>query len=223
MTPSEFYRKKVIGKVYSQLTVELDGVPVVYPVDEHEVIDICEVNGSKVFICNQWHKQGVPQLVPEIFVIKYDDFKNKYLFLDFDGVLNSDNYAKFYQSPHYTPDLENIDPNAVEILNKIVEKNPKLNIVISSTWRLRFSLDELKDGLKAKGFKFTEQITGITPHLSNKKRDDEILEFLKDKTNYSFVVIDDGTDLEKVKDNLIQTQMADGLTIQHLSNILKLI
>jgi len=85
----------------------------------------------------------------------------KYLFLDIDGVLNSDDW---YSSEEYNdlvkrdlhkkghiPD-HHIDSKAVRLLSDFLREYP-LDVIISSSWRLHYSLDEIKEILKLKGFR----------------------------------------------------------------------
>lgn len=66
----------------------------------------------------------------------------KYIFLDFDGVLHtlSDSYNN-----HEFSHLNRLDL----FIKNAIEKNPIcINIVVSSNWRLKHSVDELKDFLR---------------------------------------------------------------------------
>lgn len=77
MNPSQKFNKKVIGEVIAQITgvVSCDaGVSekLVFPEDRFEVIDIQKTpTGDKVYICNQWYKPNVPQLIPAVFVREF--------------------------------------------------------------------------------------------------------------------------------------------------------
>lgn len=61
----------------------------------------------------------------------------KYLFLDFDGVLNTANYAKYLRKEgieHYDEFGPMFDPNTIEHLKRVVDETG-CKIVLSSTWR----------------------------------------------------------------------------------------
>ena len=61
----------------------------------------------------------------------------KYLFLDFDGVLNTSNYAKLLRKEgidHYDEFGAMFDPNTINNLKTIVDQTD-CKIVLSSTWR----------------------------------------------------------------------------------------
>src|SRR5689334_7658984 len=98
----------------------------------------------------------------------------KLIFLDFDGVLNSNDYfdSTFFKQEtnglsweeimliaHYT----HIDPVAVKILNQLVEISGA-QVIVSSTWRLKYTVEELNSMLKDRGATF--QIVGATPKIT---------------------------------------------------------
>ncbi len=84
----------------------------------------------------------------------------KILFLDIDGVLNSDRWFTEQQDGTFMPHEDKMDPKAVAVLNEIIEKSGA-KIVISSSWRKFFDFDELKrilcevNGVKAEIFSTT--------------------------------------------------------------------
>lgn len=80
------------------------------------------------------------------------------LFLDFDGVLNSEDYVT-----HRAPKgefLAGLDPLAITNLNTLVERCD-CYVVLSTSWRIR-PLGELGDLLQSKGFAYRERILGKT-------------------------------------------------------------
>jgi hypothetical protein len=72
-TPSEEFNLPVIGTIYCQLVGELDGVPFSSDIDEYEVIKIIPLGESQAYVCNVWHKPGVPQMVPKRCVIRFEE------------------------------------------------------------------------------------------------------------------------------------------------------
>jgi len=86
----------------------------------------------------------------------------KIIFLDIDGVLNSEltNYSKEY--PDGPKGSSFIDENLVTILNNIIEKTGA-KIVLSSSWRKSRTVEEMQELLEFKGFK--GEIIGKTPIL----------------------------------------------------------
>ena len=127
----------------------------------------------------------------------------KILFLDFDGVLNSDEYmkSKSYQDEvsgysdweviqvaHHT----HLDPLALDLIDKIVDATGAV-VIASTTWRLRYSNDEMNLMLSNRGAKF--RIAGATPaiRMFGSDRGAEIKRYLEDSLDEAerFVIIDD--------------------------------
>lgn len=150
----------------------------------------------------------------------------KIIFLDFDGVLNCDPYFRSYEfqeETHGQSDAQimlvshwaHIDPNRVKLMNRLVDETGAL-VVASTTWRLRYSLEELNEALKSRGATF--EITDKTPRLSSgwggeAPRHFEIqtyLDNLKEKPE-AFVIIDDIKDMGPLNNHLALTNfMGDG-------------
>ena len=111
----------------------------------------------------------------------------KILFLDIDGVLNSEQYANWCytdEGKRYITEENGdlfIDKNAVKLINDLCE-NYNIRLVISSSWR-EISLDSTKYAFNNyKDLKcLIKYIVGITPkyHDENLIRGDEIYDFLK--------------------------------------------
>ena len=116
----------------------------------------------------------------------------KIIFLDFDGVLNS---HKYMGSDAYKKETQgmtggqvmklahhaHIDPAALKILNKLVDQTGA-TVVVSSTWRIIYSVEELNKMCKARGATFT--IVDKTPELPRRfsefiPRGKEIAHYLK--------------------------------------------
>lgn len=157
----------------------------------------------------------------------------KLIFLDFDGVVNSDKYTN---SASYKKEAEgkteaeimliahylHIDPEAIKLLNDLVEKSGA-KVIASTTWRLHYSLDELNKMIKDRGATF--EIVGVTPRIYPKKmsqfvqRGEEIQAYLDSLTEIveGFVIIDDGSDMLHLKKHLVQTTMAAGLKFNHIT------
>lgn len=87
--------------------------------------------------------------------------KRNLIFLDFDGVLNSERSVLAYGKTGWRE--AGLDPIAVLLMKKLSECAPA-EIVISSTWRDHFNVEELKQILADKGWPDCP-ITGITPNL----------------------------------------------------------
>ena len=73
-TPGEEYNMPVIGRIWSKLEGTINGEDLNSPEDSFEVILIQENdNGFKTYVCNEWNAPGKPQLIPDIFVIRFEE------------------------------------------------------------------------------------------------------------------------------------------------------
>lgn len=145
--------------------------------------------------------------------------KNIIVFLDIDGVLNHEDYLKYSDNT----DMSNmLDPKAINLINDLLQAT-KAKIVISSSWRLGHSLNEIQNLFQKVGFHYPERIIGATIDLPNKPRGDEIALWLAQVPIDAFVIFDDDEDMSSVQENLIQTQFVDGLQKIHIDLAKKLI
>lgn len=156
---------------------------------------------------------------------------DKFIFLDIDGVLNSEQFyeektqkERFEELRKEFEDdiaymLANIDLKAVELLNKLTDAT-KAKIVVTSSWRACF---DLQDIFNYAGIK--EPISGITPYLDSRHRGREISEWLKDiKKPYKYVILDDDNDmLEEQLNNFVQADWREGLTDKDISKAIKIL
>lgn len=143
----------------------------------------------------------------------------KIIFLDIDGVLNSRTY---FNSRKQIRDIaDNLDPVAIGYLNQLI-KDTGAYVVISSTWRMHHSKEELIELLSSRGFKGV--IIGCTPVLSSPHtvRGNEIHSWMRENPEIigtpvcdfnSYVILDDDSDmLYWHKDNFILVDGFVGLT-----------
>lgn len=158
----------------------------------------------------------------------------KLLFLDMDGVLNSEQSAHyFWWKKHdrqcYMQEWAELDPICCSNLNKLLEELPDCKVVISSTWRTHFELEEwdkhadeyfpaLKGRIIGKTPVIRESFRGFTP------RGVEITQWLKDNghSDTPFVILDDNADMEGCMVNLVQTDPNVGLTWDDIKAVLNL-
>lgn len=105
---------------------------------------------------------------------------NKFIFLDIDGVMNSNLfYSERTQDKRYNDWIKehpqriawnacNIDPRAVERLNRLTDATGA-KIVVSSTWRSDSNLQEVFNLVGIK-----EPIHDITPYMRSRHRGPQI-------------------------------------------------
>jgi len=162
----------------------------------------------------------------------------KIIFLDIDGVLNSDDYGRseFYLiSTAGLSDAEimlthhhhHLDPSAIQVLNDLVKRSGA-EVVLSSTWRGRYTPEEMTKMLQDRGATF--EIKFATPKLFGKissriPRGKEIAHYLKmlEKQPEAFVILDDHDDMIHLKPFLVQTDMMHGLTTDDVEKALKIL
>lgn len=157
---------------------------------------------------------------------------NKFIFLDLDGVLNSNlYYCRKHHNERYAEAIaqypeelalgvSSIDPVAVGNLNKILEAT-SAKIVVSSSWRHD---PYLPDIFKAVGIK--APIFDVTPLSESRIRGEEIQAWLDKQTEpYTYVILDDDSDmLESQLPYFVQTNwMGRGLSSDNAEQAIKIL
>lgn len=143
---------------------------------------------------------------------------NRLVFLDFDGVLNSDAY--FARNPYVYGD-QNLDARLVKRLCDFLQKHD-CSVVVSSSWREGRSLGRLKGILAKRGFRDPSRIVGKTGVMRG-GRGREIASYVKRVGCTSFVILDDDDDMEPVSAHLVQTDPRVGLTRTDLARAKKIL
>ena len=120
-----------------------------------------------------------------------------------------------------------LDRKAIKIFNDLVKRSGA-TVVLSSTWRGKYSPEEMTKMLQDRGAEF--EIKESTPILFGKissriPRGKEIAHFLKmlETQPESFVILDDHDDMLHLKTNLVQTSMKTGLTQEDVEKALKIL
>lgn len=110
----------------------------------------------------------------------------KVIFLDIDGVLNSDEYFEKTTNLNIQGIESEIDVTKIELLKKAIDETGA-KVVLSSTWRYLRKVQYLKELLSHYGI----SITDSTPFLEN-KRGLEIKQWLVNHPEVEdFVILDD--------------------------------
>lgn len=154
----------------------------------------------------------------------------KIVFLDIDGVLNSDYWyksgeaKKAYEKTNIVSDYH-FDQNAWKLVEKlIIETGAK--IVLTSSWR-NFTLEAtLKDFTGTNFEVLNKYIVGITPRSQLRHRGKEIETFIKntDIKIDGYVIIDDDTDFNT--DQLpyfVRTDWFHGITEENYNKAKKIL
>lgn len=159
------------------------------------------------------------------------------LFLDFDGVLNSDAYFASPELLATTGGLSDaevmlldrerhLDPAKVALVNSLVERF-ELSVVISSSWRLQYSLDELNALLAKRGATFravdvTPRVTRYDPLRPLRAR--EILAYLERLSEPSeVVVVLDDDRLDGLVPGHVQVDGSVGFSAQQIDQCAELL
>ena len=153
----------------------------------------------------------------------------KVLFLDIDGVLNSDNYFNNREDTDNRPyPLSEFDPKAIIKINKILRECDLL--VMSSDWRFQTNLDKILlavgiDKDKVANFKFTPYLGHIFKDNLRGHEVDFVVKGLKrihKKVNY--VILDDLLEFMPFqKAHLVHTNYNIGLTDKNVEKAIEIL
>lgn len=150
----------------------------------------------------------------------------KVIFLDIDGVLNSDTYME-KQLDNSSEGIESeIDPATLILLKKAVDTTGA-KIILSSSWRIMRKYNELEKFL----MKFGISSSGKTPYVDG-KRGLEIKQYLSENKNIEqYLILDDEifeSFDEELVNHLILTKsdqnyhgFSEGLTEKHIKQIVE--
>lgn len=140
----------------------------------------------------------------------------KYIFLDIDGVLNTqDSWIKLYQ----------INKELVKNLALIVEKT-NAKIILTSSWRKGWDENNPTPQiirLKEIFSEYNIKILDVTPVLNGRKRDDEIKRYLYFNPYDNYIVIDDDKNEFKDLSNVYLVNAKVGLTSKDAKQIIKIL
>lgn len=142
----------------------------------------------------------------------------KAAFLDIDGVFNSKTFYLQRKAQKNTARCarwdQEIDRAAIKTMNALFEAGD-VAAVISSTWRKTLSLEELRRLFRRAGF--VGSIVGKTPDLNGAQRGEEIATWLRAHPEIEhFVVFDDDSDMDAVKEHFVHTNWEHGLLPEHV-------
>ena len=161
----------------------------------------------------------------------------KILFLDVDGVLNSERWFIARSPLKSLPDANPIDsmwPQGhielvkVMMLNDIV-KRTDCHIVLSSSWRQMMAFTDFGNLLAGKfNFNFPDRFIGATPILGTTQvRGFEIQTWLDTEWKQNntviekFVILDDDNDMAELVSHLVQTTWENGMEESHRDEVIR--
>lgn len=171
----------------------------------------------------------------------------KVLFLDFDGVLNSQPFLKeaakarrearnqieeqelFLHMPEERWESM-IDPAAVERLNAVIDRTG-CKVVVSSSWRLLNTPVQLTSYLRNRGYRY--KVLDRTPNSRKygEVRGHEIQKWIDDwnashhvrEHVTAFAILDDDSDMAHLMDRLVHTSFTAGLQDEHVEQLVSLL
>jgi hypothetical protein len=143
---------------------------------------------------------------------------DKVIFLDIDGVMNS--VATPFGAGRGLASF--LDPNNVAVLNHIVRATGAV-IVVTSTWRLTMSIEQLRAHFAEAGC--VAEIVDTTPDVDAYRRDREIRAWLAAQREppRRFVILDDDREMCDLAGRLIRTDQMTGLSAREQPQVLALL
>jgi hypothetical protein len=157
----------------------------------------------------------------------------KVIFLDFDGVLNSEASFRYEARRKSNRIPDSLSDVCCSNLQYILEQDADIKLVISSTWRKMHTMEELRNFLNGR-FVNGSRIIGKTPSVFSGHRGHEIKLWLEDNPNVTqYVIIDDDDDAitalyneagkeDDKRGHFFQTTPEDGLLYKQAKAIAKL-
>ena len=149
----------------------------------------------------------------------------KIIFLDFDGVLNTEHYQGLlqYQGKSWQDEYGAFfDPNAVKQLKRIIDATGA-DIVVESSWKY-LGLDAMKELWEVRNLPGT--IIDITPSLLGKNKGVEIASWLSKyaKQDLRYVIIDDEyVILDSQLPHFILTNPYEGITEEQANRAISML
>ena len=150
---------------------------------------------------------------------------NKIIFLDFDGVLNTEHYQgllQYQNSPWQDEYGAFFDPKAVKQLKRIIDATDA-DIVVESSWKY-LGLDAMKELWEVRNLPGT--IIDITPSLLGKNKGVEIASWLSKyaKQDIRYVIIDDEyVILDSQLPHFILTNPYEGITEEQANRAISIL
>lgn len=156
----------------------------------------------------------------------------KVLFLDFDGVLNSEASFRMEIRRKNNNVSNTLSSVACSNLQFILEQAKDVKLVISSTWRKLHTMVELQNILNSYGVE-AARVIGKTPLTMSGDRSHEIKLWLEENTNVTqYVILDDDysaasalnceDDKTDKRGHFFETTCEDGLLFKQAQQIAKI-
>lgn len=151
---------------------------------------------------------------------------SRVIFLDVDGVLNSDPFLMEHGLKGEWPDAH-IDPSRVTLLSSLVRQTDAL-VVLSSAWRQFLTINEFNDLLSRHGYEGSAVIDRTPVMHQSLARSEEIRQWLTTSfkstwPQVNYVIIDDSRDADDRTGRFVQTDPILGLTEENVAQAIKIL
>lgn len=149
----------------------------------------------------------------------------KVIFLDIDGVLNSEQfiralYRKFKKGGLHREFCPICASNLLTIMTDV----PDAKIVVSSSWRIGNTLEELQTYLFEGADIPKDRVIDVTPSFGSGPRGLEIQAWLNLHPEVmKFIILDDSSDMEHLMPRLVHTSWRRGLMIEEAELAVKML
>lgn len=151
------------------------------------------------------------------------------IFLDIDGVLNSIQYCvagNRWNGREWDPYHDDCCRIALSNLCQVWERFPTTQVVISSTWRLGRSIEDLQKLFRGWKFPHWEAVIGKTTSFRASRgiRGEEIDHYIKENRISRYCIIDDDSDMmEYQKPKFVKVNGKHGLMWDDIQKVISIL
>lgn len=152
------------------------------------------------------------------------DIPSRLLFLDIDGVLNSQRWVESGAMRSHSKMEQHFDPAACRLLNDVIRRT-SCGLVLSSSWRIMTATGWIERVIRERGCPLAT-FYGETPNLHGVGSDDdrrgrEISAWIHNaKWTGSHVIVDDSNDMGfEQRKYLVRTSWQEGMTEKTVDDI----
>jgi hypothetical protein len=165
--------------------------------------------------------------------VQVSQMQRPIVFLDIDGVLNSEQWYSQAASRKGEPSTQtptqrsllerSIDPACVQRLNRLLQRTGAV-VVVSSSWRKKHRVSEIISIMKARGF--CGEVIGVTPSDDGmQSRGEEITSWLKKNVprGVAYVAVDDDVETGLPTEFVVVTSRKTGLTDEDVERAVRIL
>ena len=142
---------------------------------------------------------------------------NWILYLDFDGVLNNDQFLRHQRNHLKLSEHALFDPQNVRCLENLCKLLPVSQIIITSTWRSQRSIHELRQLMVNEGVTCADLVMDKTN--DGDTREEEILSHVQQHGFEHWIALDDMVLADLPGNHFYRVRPSTGLTMQDINSI----